>query len=369
MELKIVVEELQKALFRAQGIVDRKTTMPILANVLLSATKDGKLKVTAFDLDIGVVSEHPAEVMREGDITIQARTLFDIVKNLPEAQVLLKRLDNHYVEITSGNASFRIVGIAADQYPPLPKEEKASTGTVDGKALLALIEKTSFAISADETRYVLNGVFLEALGGGQARMVATDGHRLALAEQNLGDGFQMKRGVIVPRKGLFELKRLLEEAPDAEIHLGFAESSGIFRKPGLSMVMRLIDGQFPEYGQVIPKAAERQVTLRKEALLETLKRVSLLSAEKAYAVKLQLESNLVRISAQNPELGEAREEIGVEYKGKPLTIGFNARYLIDGLQAIDGEEVRLELGDDSSPGVLRPVSGPAYTAVIMPMRI
>jgi DNA polymerase-3 subunit beta len=371
MELKIAGDELQKALFRAQGIVDRKTTMPILANVLLSATK-GSLKVTAFDLDIGVVSEHPAEVLKEGEITLQARTLFDIVKNLPESQVLLRKTENQYVEITSGQASFRIVGMAADQYPPLPKEEKANMARVDGKALLGLIAKTSFAISVDETRYVLNGVFLESAGSGSARMVATDGHRLALAEATLGDkavDANLKRGVIVPRKGLFELKRLLEEAPDAEVHLGFAESSGMFRKPGLSMVMRLIDGQFPEYGQVIPKVAERTVQLRKDQLLETLKRVSLLSAEKAHAVKLQLEPGKLRISSQNPELGEAREEIAVDYKGKALTIGFNARYLIDGLSALEGDEVKFELGDDSSPGVLRPASGPAYTAVIMPMRI
>lgn len=368
MELKIAADELSKALFRAQGIVDRKSTMPILANVLLSASKEGRLRVTAFDLDIGVVSEHPAEVIKEGEITIQARTLFDIVKNLPEATVTLRKQENHYVELKSGSASFRIVGMAADQFPPLPKEEKANLAKIDGKALLALIEKTSFAISTDETRYVLNGVFLESVAGG-ARMVATDGHRLALAEAELGENFKLKKGVIVPRKGLFELKRLLEEAPDAEVHLGFAESSGLFRKPGLSMVMRLIDGQFPEYQQVIPKAAERALHLRKATLLETLKRVSLLSAEKGNAVKLQLADGLLKISSQNPELGEAREELPVEYAGKALSIGFNARYLIDGLTALEGDEVKFELGDDSSPGVLRPVSGNAYTAVIMPMRI
>jgi DNA polymerase-3 subunit beta len=368
MELKIAVDELQKALFRAQGIVDRKTTMPILANVLLSAAKDGRLRVTAFDLDIGVVSEHPAEVVKEGEITLQARTLFDIVKNLPEATLTLRKQENHYVELTCGSASFRIVGMNADQFPPLPKEEKAALAKIDGRALLALIEKTSFAISSDETRYVLNGVYLESAGAG-ARMVATDGHRLALAEAALGEGFKLKRGVIVPRKALFELKRLLEEAPDAEVHLGFAEASGIFRKPGLSMVMRLIDGQFPEYQQVIPKAAERSLIFPKGQLLETLKRVSLLSAEKAHAVKLQLAEGALKITSQNPELGEAREELPVEYAGKPLSIGFNARYLIDGLTALEGEQVKLELGDDSSPGVLRPVAGNAFTAVIMPMRI
>ncbi len=371
MEFKIAGDELQKALFRAQGIVDRKTTMPILANVLLTASKSG-VKVTAFDLDIGIVSEHPAEVISEGDMTVSARTLFDIVKNLPEASVTLRKTENHYVQITSGQASFRIVGTAGDQFPALPKEEKANMVRVDGKTLLGLISKTSFAVSVDETRYVLNGVYLENAGGGSARMVATDGHRLALAEAPLGLGgaeFKLKRGVIVPRKGLFELKRLLEEAPDAEVSLGFTESSALFHKPGLSMVMRLIDGQFPEYGQVIPKVSDRVVVMPRLALFETLRRISLLSAEKAHAVRLQLEAGNLRISSQNAEVGDAQEQLPVDFKGKPLSIGFNARYLLDALAAIDGDEVRLELGDDQSPGVLRPTSGPPYTAVVMPMRI
>jgi DNA polymerase-3 subunit beta len=367
MELKISAEELKKALTRAQGIVDRKTTMPILANVLLSATKDGLLKVTAFDLDIGVVSEHPAEVIKEGDITLSAKTLLDITKSLPEATVMLKQSSNNYVEITSGSASFRIVGMAADQFPPLPKEEKANLTKVDGKSLLDLIAKTSFAISSDETRYVLNGVFLEHKDG-MARMVATDGHRLALAEQPIADSFNLKQGVIIPRKGLYELKRLLEEAPDAEVFLGFAQSSCIFKKPGLSMVMRLIDGDYPPYGMVIPKVAERTVILRKDQFLETLRRMSLLSAEKAYAVRIKLEQGLVQVSSQNPDLGESHEDIQVPYRGPSISVGFNARYLIDGLQAVETDEVKFELGDDQSPVVLRPTGGPNYLAVIMPMR-
>lgn len=369
MDLKIATDELQKALFRAQGIVERKSTMAILSNVHLSASKDGRLKVTAFDLDIGVVSEHPAEVAKEGEITVHAKTLFDIVKALPEATIHLRKQENHYVEVKCGSSQFRIVGTPADQFPPLQKEEKAGLHKVDGRALLTLIEKTQFAISSDETRYVLNGVFLETGKDGLARMVATDGHRLSLGEATLGDGFSLKRGVIIPRKGLFELRRLLEEAPEAEVHLGFSDSGGMFRKPGLSMVMRLIDGQFPDYQQVVPKQSERSIQLGRAQLLETLRRVSLMSAEKANAVKLTLGDGALKISSQNPELGEAKEEIEVEYRGKVLTIGFNARYLIDALTVMDGDQVKLELGDESSPGVLRPLDGASFTAVIMPMRI
>ncbi len=258
MEFRIAADELKKALYRAQGIVERKTTMPILANVLVNATKGG-VTVTAFDLDIGIVSEHPAEVSKPGAVTLSAKYVFDIVQNLPDAQVTLKKLANNYVDISSGSAHFKIVGMAAEEYPKLPKEENAPLVQISGNTLLEMIKKTQFAISSDETRYILNGVFFEPQAGGKVRMVATDGHRLSLIERELAGDFKLKSGVIIPRKGLMELKRLLDEAPDAECHLGFAENSALFKKPGLTMVMRLIDGQFPEYQRVIPKEGEKVV--------------------------------------------------------------------------------------------------------------
>src|SRR5688500_18521004 len=276
MEFRIAADELRKALYRAQGIVERKTTMPILANVLVTAGKNG-VSVTAFDLDIGVVSEHPAEVTKPGAVTLSAKYVFDIVQNLPEAHVTLRKLPNNYAEISSGSAHFKIVGMAPEEYPKLPKEESTPLIKVSGGTLLEMIKKTSFAISSDETRYILNGVFFEPKEGGKVRMVATDGHRLSLIERDMEGDFKLKSGVIIPRKGLLELKRLLDEAPDAECHLGFAESSALFKKPGLTMVMRLIDGQFPEYQRVIPKEGERKLNVPKVRLTEGLKRISLLS--------------------------------------------------------------------------------------------
>src|SRR3954471_679329 len=288
MEFRIAADELKKALHRAQGIVERKTTMPILANVLVNAGKSG-VSVTAFDLDIGIVSEHPAEVMKPGSVTLSAKTLFDIVSNLPEPQLNIKKLPNNHAEITCGSASYRIVGMASEEFPKLPKEENAPLVKVSGNTLLEMIKKTSFAISSDETRYILNGVFFEPREGGKVRMVATDGHRLCLIERELPGDFKLKSGVIVPRKGLYELKRLLEEAPDAECHLGFAENSALFKKPGLTMVMRLIDGQFPEYQRVIPKEGEKSILVPKTRLLEGLKRIALLSADKSNAIRIGLE--------------------------------------------------------------------------------
>ncbi len=368
MEFRIATDELKKALYRAQGIVERKATMPILANVLLTAGKTG-VTVTAFDLDIGVVSEHPAEVLKPGAVTLSAKYVFDIVQNLPEAHVTLKKLPNNYAEITSGSASFKIVGIAPEEYPKLPKEETVPLVKVSGNTLLEMIKKTSFAISTDETRYILNGVFFEPREGGKLRMVATDGHRLSLIERELQGDFKLRGGVIIPRKGLLELKRLLDEAPDAECQLGFAESSALFKKPGLTMVMRLIDGQFPEYQRVIPKEGEKVVTLNKLRFQEGLKRIALLSADKSNAVKIGLAENQLRITSQNPDLGEAKDDIDVAYKSGEVTIRFNARYLVDILSVLEGDEVVFELGDEHSPGVLRPPGDKSYTAVVMPMRV
>lgn len=367
MELQIAVEELGKALYRAQGIVEKKSTMPILANVLLDA-KAGLLTVTAFDLEIGVTSEHRAEVIKEGRLAVSAKHLYDIVRTLPEPTVLLKRTENNYVEISCGTAHFRIVAMPAEDFPSLPAVEQVPFVPIRPKQLLGMIEMTSFAVSTDETRFNLNGVFFQPVAGA-VRMVATDGHRLALVERPLEGDFQLKRGVIVPRKGIHELKRLLSEGSE-EAELGFAENSGVFRRPGLTLIMQLINGQFPEYEQVIPKESDRTLRIGRARLLETLKRVSLLSQDQMHTVKLEIEDSILRVSSQSPELGEAREEIPLDHEvAGGLTIGFNARYLIDVLGVLGTDEVQFELHDDLSPGVIHPADDATYTAVVMPVRI
>ena len=372
MELQIGTDEFSRALYRAQGIVEKKSTMPILASVLLEATEDQKLRVTAFDLEIGVQTTHPAEVRKAGAVALKHKELYDIVRALPERNVVLKREANNRVKITSGAAEFNIVGQPAEDFPPFPRAEKAQMVTVDPTAFSEMIEKTQFAISADETRHNLNGVYFEAAEG-NVRMVATDGHRLSLAQRPL-DGFNLKRGVIVPRKGLLELRRLLEEEGSADCRLGFTETSGVFSRGDVTMVMRLIDGTFPDYQQVIPKEADRTVTVDRPRFLDTLKRMSLLSSDRSTnAVRLELSEGSLRITSQNPDLGDAREEIPVSYKGQPMQIGFNARYLMDVLAVLDAAEMNVELCDELSPGVLKPAGDPGlgarYTAVIMPMRI
>jgi DNA polymerase-3 subunit beta len=377
MELKIAVQELSRALSRSQGIVEKKSTMPILSHVLLEARKPNELVVSATDLDISVSGTYAKdiEVVRDGGLCVSARHLFDIVKALPEPTVTLKRQPNNYLEVKSGAAEFRIVGLPAEDFPQLPKFDKVPFVPVDPAVLLGLVERTSFAVSSDETRYNLNGVFFEP-GAGVIRLVATDGHRLSMAEAAVDGDFKLKKGVILPKKGIYELRKLLgeaveggEDAPRGE--LGFAENSAIFRRPGVVLVMRLIEGTFPDYRQVIPKAGEKIVVAGRERLLQTLRRMSLLSSEKSHAVKLDLANGNLRVAAQNPDLGEAKEDLPVQYVGDPLKIGFNARYLLDVLQVLDVADVRIELADDLSPGVVRPHGDEAarFTAVIMPMRI
>jgi DNA polymerase-3 subunit beta len=367
MEFRIATEELAKGLHRAQGIAERKTAIPILANVRIEARKNS-VSLTAFDLDIGLISEHPAEVLEDGALTLSAKHLFDIVRTLTEPKVTLKRITNT-AALSSGSALIKLLGMPAEEYPALPKEEKSNLVKADGKVLLEMINKTSFAISNDETRFNLNGLYFEVKEKGKVRAVATDGHRLSLIEREMEGDFKLKKGVIIPRKGLFELRRLLEEAPDAECFLGFGDTSAVFKKSGLSMVMRLIDGQFPEYQEVIPKPSEHPLVLSRQNLLETLKRISLLSEEKSHAVRLQLEKNLLHISSENPDLGEAHEEMPVAFEGPKVEVGFNGRYLIEVLNVIESDEVLLDVVDAQSPGVLRSSTDKHFEAVIMPMRI
>jgi DNA polymerase III subunit beta len=376
MELKIATTELARALGRSQGIVEKKSTMPILSHVLLEAKK-GQLVVSATDLDLAVSSEHEqgCEILKEGSLAVSARHLYEIVRALPEQQVTLKKAHNNYLELKSGPSEFRIVGLPAEDFPALPRFEKVPFADVEAADLLDMVERTFFAISNDETRYNLNGVFFEP-SAEVLRLVATDGHRLSLVERNTGATFGLKKGVILPKKGLQELRKLLSEAAESgeekpETKLGFVENSAIVRRPGVILSMRLIEGLFPDYRQVIPKAGEKVVRMGRERLQETLRRISLVSTDKAHAVKLELSKGTLRVLSQNPDLGEAKEEVPVEYDGDALKIGFNARYLLEVLGVMKSKDVAFELADDLSPGVLRggDEADQGFTAVVMPMRI
>lgn len=368
MEFRAKKIDLLGALYWTQGIVERRNTMPILANVLIESRKGG-IHLTATDLEVGIRGKLEGEVLREGVVTVGAKKLYEIVREAPEETLQLKRLENEWVEIRSGKSLFKIVGLDAREFPQFPKVEGEKLTSIPAKTLREMIERTIFSVSSDETRYNLNGVFIEEIKGGGVRMVATDGHRLAMVDRAVG-ALGLAKGVILPRKGLTELKRLLEGAEDGVVSVGFKENMGLVMKDGVELFMRLIEGDFPDYTKVIPKENPQLAKLEPGDFLHALRRVSLLSSERYKGIKMELKPGKVSILANNPELGEAAEDIEVDYQGKPLTVGFNARYLIDVLTVLgDGGEIEVALKDDVSPSIVRKSDDAGYLYVIMPMRL
>ncbi len=375
MEFSIQTEELTKGLYRAQGIVEKKTSMPILSNVLFEASDDGKVSITATDLEVGMSCEHPAEVKKSGSITISARHLYEIVRSLPKGKVTIRKLPNNWAEVRSEledrNIEYKMLGMAPEDFQSLPELTRVKMFTVGFSELKEMIEKTSYAVSNDETRYNLNGAFLEYVGNGIFRMVATDGHRLSMLEAKLSENpseVEFEKGVIIPRKGLLEIKRLLD-SEEGLCHMGMDSNNLLFKMENVTVVMRLLDGQFPEYRHVVPDKQNINLRIDRKQLMDSLRRISIIASDRTFGVKLVINKNLLVVTTSNPDLGEAKEDIKIEKNEFEITVGFNARYLIDALTAIDSEDVELSLEDDLSPGVLRPLGDESYTCVVMPMRI
>jgi len=372
MEFRISKEIFMKALQRIQGIVEKRNTMPILSNALLEVQND-LLYITATDLEVGMKSSYPTKVIREGKITVSAKKLYEIVKEMPDEEILFSTKENDWVEITCGKARFNIVGLSSEEFPYFPKVKEESFLLFKNEILADMIEKTSYAICYDETKYNLNGVFIKAFeenGENVLKMVATDGHRLSVSQKVISGNItaELSKGVIFPKKGIFELKKMVEEEA-GEIMLGFMDNSAVIKKGNTVVVMRLIDGEFPDYTKVIPVNNDRNVQINRDKFLHSLKRMAILSSEKFKGVKIEVSPELVIISSSNPELGEAREEIEVQYEGNAISARFNAKYLIDVLSVMEQREVELKLKDELSPVIMKAVAEDEFLAVIMPMRL
>lgn len=368
MEFKAKREDFLATLYWTQGIVERRNTMPILANVLIESAK-GDIWVTATDLEVGVRGGLEGDISQEGMLTLNAKKLYEIVREAPEETLQLKKLENEWVEIKSGKSVFRIVGMDAREFPQFPKFEKEKLSDAPAKTVREMIEKTIFSVSTDETRYSLNGVFVEEVEKSKVRMVATDGHRLALVERQIGS-IGLEKGVILPRKGLAEVKKLLEGGEDGLVSIGFKENMGLVVKDNVELFMRLIDGDFPDYTKVIPQDNPQVVQVEQDELLHALRRVSILSSERYKGIKMEVKESKLSISANNPDLGEAVEEIDIDYQGRTLKVGFNARYLIDVLAVLgSGGEIKIELKDELSPGLVTKGGDEGYLYVVMPMRL
>jgi DNA polymerase-3 subunit beta len=371
MEITISKFELLRELTATQGVVERKTTIPILSNYLFEAAGD-KLQLTATDLDLSLRTACNAKVKKEGACTIPARKLYDYVKLLPDADITIKLLENHWVSIRCGRSNTKMVGMARSNFPALPVFPTAGVVKIPAAVLRSMIAKTGFAIAHEESRYTLNGALM-VLKSESITMVATDGHRLAHIERagEKFDGVSGEMKTLVPKKAMDELKSLLD-ATDAEtIDFAKDESTLYFRVGQRLLTSRQLTGQFPNYEAVLPKEITKSISVQGAELGAAISRVAQFADERSHAVRLRLEKDELKLSASSTDSGESEDSIEIAYSGEPVTIGFNAQYLTDFIKATGSTEVKLELKDAQSAGQFRPADGDdyKYRYIVMPMRI
>jgi DNA polymerase-3 subunit beta len=365
MKLTIAKEQLISGLQAVQNIVGSRTTLPILSNVLLRADAN-KLEFTATDLDVSISCAVDATVTKSGATTIPVKRFFGIIRELPSSEIELEISDKNVCSIRAGSSFYKINGLAAEEFP-MPQFKENKRVSLPQEKVKVMLRRTSFAISTDETRYVLNGIFL-SLKADKVTMVATDGRRLALAEEELAS--ENVGEFIIPTKAINELNRLLQPTGDVEIK--FTDNQVAFNMKddkGFSVLLisKLVEGNYPNYRQVIPAETKERVPLAREELLQALRRAELMTSDKANSVKLAFTKNNLAITSNSPDVGEGRESLAINYKGKDISIAFNPSYLMDPLKALEGEEVFIELIDELSPGVVK-VNGP-FLYVLMPMRM
>ena len=372
MRLVIERSELFRALSHVTSVVERRTTIPILSNVLIKATSDG-VELKSTDLEREVAEKGPADVATPGAVTVPAHILHDIVRKLPDgAQIRLDRdAERERLTLASGHSRFSLQTLAAEDFPDLTAGEMTHAFEMAAADLKRLIEKTRFAISTEETRYYLNGIYLHvAAAGGKPvlRAVATDGHRLAQLDLERPKGAEGMPGIIVPRKTVHELQRLLEESGDV-VNVAVSPTKARFEIGTVTLISKLIDGTFPDYQRVIPQANDKKLAVSNAEFVSAVDRVSTIASERGRAVKLALSPGKLVLSVSNPEGGSATEEIDAEYTAAPLEIGFSARYLLDIAGQIEGDKTQFMLADPGSPTVVRDSADASALYVLMPMRV
>ena len=375
----IVVERqsLMNGLSLVQGIVERRNTVPILGHVLIEPEAQS-LRLAATDLEVGISTQVPCKSGKEKSLTLNARKLFEIVRETEGEEFSINSLDNDWVELKCGRSRFKMMGLDPRSFPAMPSQSTKSEGArksvkaalpVSAAVLATMIDKTIFAVSPDEARYNLSGVYLEAHDAGKARMVATDGHRLSMIDRVV-PGFAMEGGTIIPRKGLTELRKLLDQGGDSEVTLLLDGQLASLKRGPTEVSMRLVEGEFPDYRGVVPKQTKYHIKVGRDALQASIKRAAIFSNERYHGVKLALASGALTVSSTSPEMGEASETIDVDYRGDEFAVGFNAAYLLQALAVIPADsEIDLGLSDEASPGLLRTPSDSEFSYVVMPMRL
>ncbi len=362
MKLRIYKKDLLDAVQTILGVVSVRNTLPILSNILLESKK-GQLQLTATDLDIAMVHTQDAEVSQEGAATVPAKRFADIIKELPDEDVTISAKKNNIVTIDCQSAHFKVNSLPKEDFPKLPNYKSVESINIEQKAFKEMLNMTTFAISRDETRYILNGVLMEVKPQ-KINLVATDGRRLAYVERAIETKTKKERKVIIPTKTTNELNKTLAEG---ELKIYFAENQVTFDLGKTIIISRLIEGEFPNYQQVIPKEQKRKLRVDKELLLAAARRANLLTSQDSQAIKLDIFKNRMVVSKNTPDIGEAREELSTKYEGGELSIGFNPNYLIDVLKNIDVQEIGFELTANDKPGVIRTRDNFVY--VVLPMHL
>jgi DNA polymerase-3 subunit beta len=369
MEILVRRNDLVKELQLVQGIVERKNSIPILSNVLAEA-RTGELRISATDLDVSLRCGCAAQVVEEGAVTLGAKKLYEIVRSLPESDVSVKVEGDSWARIKCERVEFKMAGLPREDFPSIPEARAGKAVDIPVGVLRTLIQRTAFAITAEDARYYLAGALL-VLDKEAAAMVATDGHRLAWAQKTTSLKVAEPTRVLVPRKAISELARLIEDM-GAEEAVSFQQGEGhlIFAAGGRTLASKMVEAQFPAYEKVVAVTGDKKVAVGRDALQSAIRRVSLLSSERGRAVRLSLEDGRLEVSASSPDLGEARESMPLEYAGEGVEIGFNGQYLLEFLGVVGTPEVALEVKDAESQGILRPVGedGGDYRYVVMPMR-
>lgn len=373
MEFKIEKTDLVSVLVKTQSIVEKRNAMPILVNILMQIENDS-LTVFATDLEVSLTDQAPVQIKTPGKVAVDAKHLFNIIKELNDGPIEFKKKDNNWLEIKQNKSIFNIVGIAPEEFPIFPTYNTKEFVKFNADVLKDMIDKTIYSVSTDETRYHMNGVFFEQFKtekGIRYRMVATDGHRLSIVDREIEGARELAQttGVIIPRKGLYEIRKILESLGSDQVEIAIEGPQLIFKNRKTILMVRLIEGRYPNYQQFVPSKLKNSANASRENLMQSLKRVSLLSNQKSKGVTIALSKDNLKITSNNPELGDAKEEIEINYSGDDFKIGFNAKYILDILNSFEDDAVNIELNDQLSPGVIRPQNDSNYTCVIMPMRI
>ncbi|MBW2027544.1 MAG: DNA polymerase III subunit beta [Deltaproteobacteria bacterium] len=371
MEIKIDRNEIYRSISRVQSIIEKRSNMPILSMVLLRGN-GSHLLISATDLEISFQQKIPAEVIEEGSITISGRKLFEILKESKSPTIHIKERENNWTFLSDGKARYNLAGLPSDEYPVLVQPEDVSTISIRGEILAEMVNKTIFSVTMEEAGFKLSGVFAERVerdGKTLLRMVSTDGHRLSLIDKEVEDidTIKLDGGVMIPKKGMVEVGRLALESETVQI--GFKDNNCIARNENTTILVRLLESKFPDYNAVIPRKTMSFTKIGRDEMLEGMKKMVILSSESYRGVKVTLESDRLELVSINPDIGDAQEVIEVDYKHERLEAGFNPRYFIDALQAMESDRIEIGFVDNSSPCLIRGEQDEGFLGLIMPMRI